>query len=98
MTKLEQAARQALEALLAATPVKSKDPQMQADAIIALREALESAPQPTRQPLTADEIEQCCYAAHSESKNHPQTWKWTEDFARAIERAIERAHGIGGEA
>ena len=40
MTTLRDAAQQALEALIAATPVKAKDPQMQADAIVALRAAL----------------------------------------------------------
>lgn len=40
MSKLRDAAQQALEALIAATPVKAKDPQMQADAIVALRAAL----------------------------------------------------------
>lgn len=39
MSKLRDAAQQALEALIAATPVKAKDPQMQADAIVALRAA-----------------------------------------------------------
>ena len=38
---------QALKALEAATPVKAKDPQMQADAIVALREALA---QPQQEP------------------------------------------------
>lgn len=37
---LREAAQQALEALITATPVKAKDPQMQADAINALRTAL----------------------------------------------------------
>ena len=39
---------QALKALEAATPVKAKDPQMQADAIVALREALA---QPQQEPM-----------------------------------------------
>lgn len=44
MTTLRDAAQQALEALIAATPVKAKDPQMQADAIVALRAALAEQP------------------------------------------------------
>jgi hypothetical protein len=35
--------KQALEALEKATPVRAKDPQMQADAIVALRTAIEAA-------------------------------------------------------
>ena len=43
-----------------------------------------------KKPLSAEEIEQCCYEADSKTADHPQTWKWTEAFARAI----EAAHGI----
>jgi hypothetical protein len=45
MNKTDEALKLALEALLAATPVKAKDPQMQAVAIVALQEAL-AAPTP----------------------------------------------------
>jgi hypothetical protein len=45
MNKTDEALKLALEALLAATPVKAKDPQMQAVAIAALQEAL-AAPTP----------------------------------------------------
>ena len=45
MTTLRKAAEKALDALIAATPVKAKDPQIQADAIVALREAL-AQPEP----------------------------------------------------
>jgi hypothetical protein len=38
-----EAMKQALEALEKATPVRAKDPQMQADAIVALRTAIEAA-------------------------------------------------------
>ena len=51
MTNIYKAAQQALEALIAATPVKAKDPQMQADAIVALRTAL--AEQPAEQEPVA---------------------------------------------
>jgi hypothetical protein len=44
----EATVKLALEALLAATPVKAKDPQMQAVAIVALQEALE---QPVQEPV-----------------------------------------------
>lgn len=40
----------ALDALIAATPVKHKDPHMQATAIVALQEAL-AAPQPDIQAI-----------------------------------------------
>jgi len=43
----KEAMKLALEALIAATPVKAKDPQMQADAIVALKEALA---QPEQEP------------------------------------------------
>lgn len=42
---------------------------------------------PNRKPLSPEEIEQCCYEADSRATDHPQTWKWTEAFARAIEAA-----------
>ena len=45
---------------------------------------------PQRKPLTDEEIEQCCYEADSRANDHPQTFKWTVEFARAI----EAAHGI----
>lgn len=44
MTKQTEAMKLALEALIAATPVKAKDPQLQAYAIVALREALAEQP------------------------------------------------------
>jgi hypothetical protein len=44
----KEAMKLALEALLAATPVKAKDPQMQAVAIVALQEALA---QPQQEPV-----------------------------------------------
>ena len=47
----KEAMNLALKALIAATPVKAKDPQMQADAIVALREAL--ADQPAQQEPVA---------------------------------------------
>ena len=49
---------------------------------------------PKRKPLSEEEIEQCCFDADSQADDHPQTWKWTVAFARAI----EAAHGISGEA
>lgn len=49
---------------------------------------------PKRNPLSPEEIEQCCYDTDSQVADHPQTWKWTEGFARAI----EAAHGIKGQA
>ena len=139
MAVLEQAARRALEALLAATPVKAKDPRMQADAIVTLREALDeapkptaveqepvlvverepsymdrghfykgdkphidptkvwklpigtklyTAPQPTRQPLTDEQIDNMVVTASLAER----------DLFRRFARAVERAHGIGGEA
>ncbi|MHB1407982.1 MAG: hypothetical protein ACYCXC_00060 [Acidovorax defluvii] len=56
MTTLRDAAQQALEALIAATPVKAKDPQMQADAIVALRAALA---EPAEQQWCACEPTEC---------------------------------------
>lgn len=50
------AMKQALEALEKATPVKAKDPQMQADAIVALRTAIaeaEAQPAPKQEPLSS---------------------------------------------
>jgi len=44
----DKAMKLALEALLAATPVKAKDPQMQAVAIVALQEALA---EPQQEPV-----------------------------------------------
>jgi hypothetical protein len=44
----DEAMKLALEALLAATPVKAKDPQMQAVAIVALQEALA---EPQQEPV-----------------------------------------------
>jgi len=55
MTTLRDAAQQALEALIAATPVKAKDPQMQADAIVALRAALA---EPAEQEAVAPQQQQ----------------------------------------
>ena len=135
MTKLEQAARQALEAL--GEIEWSNNSQWQSDraktAITALREALEAAPQPAavvnkpvsaihlgwdrldngqlvatyflpvaemaapklnttpqpaRQPLTDTEIQTIWCSARNEGNQHGPFW-----FARAI----EKAHGIGGE-
>ena len=40
------------------------------------------------QGLTDEEIEHCCYEADSKAADHPQTWKWTEAFARSIEAKI----------
>lgn len=57
MNRLEAAARLALEALIKATPVKAKDPQMQADAIVALREALaEQAAEQAAEPVTLETV------------------------------------------
>ncbi len=92
MTDLHTAAKLALEALIAATPVKAKDPQLQADAIAALREALaqerSSDEQPAQQePLTPDQV-------FAIADQHP-----VEGFdpeIMAFVRAIESAHGIKG--
>ena len=55
----KEAMKLALEALIAATPVKAKDPQMQADAIVALKEALA---QPEQEPVaTLEDLEQEIY-------------------------------------
>lgn len=49
---------------------------------------------PKREPLTDEEIEQCCYQTDCKANDHPATWKWTTEFAKAI----EAAHGIKGKA
>lgn len=54
----------------------------------ALIEPLYTAPR-LWQGLTDEEIEQCCYEADSKAADHPQTWKWTEAFARAIEAKLK---------
>ena len=58
MTTLRDAAQQALEALIAATPVK---PQMQADAIVALRAALA---EPAEQEAVAPQQQQQLKRTH----------------------------------
>jgi hypothetical protein len=99
MSKLRQAAEQGLEALSLAfendltylsdnAMIARQDVVRGRLAVNALRAALET---PEQQPLPDEEIEQCCYEADSTANDHTNTWKWTKEFARAI----ERAHGIG---
>jgi hypothetical protein len=90
----------ALEALIAATPVKAKDPQMQADAINALRTALADQSEqalemviapPQRKPLTDEEI----LKMWDDTRNDPIA---PSVFCLiACVRHVEQAHGIGGE-
>lgn len=86
MNKLEQAARQALEAL---TDFFNTYPYMAKGytegAAAALREALEEVPKSVRKPLTDKEIQDVWCSAKDESNQHGPFW-----FARAI----EKAHGI----
>ena len=46
-------------------------------------------PAPQRKHLSTEEIEQCCYETDNQIADHPQTWKWTEGFARAIEAKLK---------
>jgi hypothetical protein len=86
---LREAAQQALEVLHEIdSPMLVKEIAKVGKAITALRAALAKSEQ---DPLTDEEIEQCCYDADKNADNH--TDEWTKRFARAI----ERAHGIGGE-
>ena len=93
MNKLEQAARQALEALeqLQGGCTDSNDGTVEAitiwcpDVIAALREALDYAPHTAHYPLTDKEIQDVWCSAKDESNQHGPFW-----FARAI----EKAHGI----
>ena len=93
MNKLEQAARQALEALeqLQGGCTDSNDGTVEAitiwcpEVITALREALEYAPHPAHYPLTDKEIQDVWCSAKGEANQYGAFW-----FARAI----EKAHGI----
>ena len=60
------AMEQALEALEKATPVRAKDPQMQADAIVALRTAIEAAEKqgPVAYVVTTEVHGQMCSFIH----------------------------------
>ena len=93
MNKLEQAARQALEALeqLQGGCTDSNDGTVEAitiwcpDVIATLREALDEVPKSVRKPLTDKEIQDVWCSAKDECNQHGPFW-----FARAI----EKAHGI----
>ena len=91
MNDLRKAAQQALEALgyhVAQTrPIHSTS-----EAIDALRAALA---QPERKPLTD---EQCNSIEHKAYLSTISKGKPMGDYAKKLMRAIERAHGIGGEA
>lgn len=139
---LERAVRRALEALLVATPVKAKDPRMQADAIVALLEAQEAAPPPAaveQEPVLVVEREPSYmdrghfYKGDKPHIDPTKVWKlpigtklytapqptrqaarqpldegklkamWVQNAPHIgapleFARAIEKAHGIGGEA
>ena len=89
MNKLREAAEMAMEALEVATTPRPEDRQTVLKAQAALREALA---QPERKPLTNGEI----YTAYITATN--QTLRSQDErLALAFARAIERAHGIGGE-
>ena len=93
MNKLEQAARQALEALeqLQGGCTDSNDGTVEAitiwcpDVIATLREALDEVPKSVRKPLTDKEIQDVWCSAKDEGNQYGPFW-----FARAI----EKAHGI----
>lgn len=88
------ALRQAIEQAEQAQPFGYFRYDMRLDAWVQNRAGITGTPfytaPPPRKPLTEEEIEQCCYEADSQANDHPQTFKWTVAFARAI----EASHGI----
>lgn len=91
VNKLRDAAQQALDAL------GSDNPDIQLRAAVTLRAALaEQQPEPValphRQPLTDEELRRCFILTNT-AEPLAEGWPGLERFARAI----ERAHGIGGD-
>ena len=93
MTTLREAAQQALEALESCWEkgLTRKNWKQTEEAITALRTALA---EPERKPLTDEEIE---LLAVKHAPPIDPAFAQHDDFIE-FARAIERAHGIGGEA
>jgi hypothetical protein len=90
MTSLREAAQQALSVL---TMFNAEDSVFKGEfdqEITALRTALAES---ERKPLTDEELTRC-FCATNTKEPLEEGWPGLERFARAI----ERAHGIGGEA
>ena len=97
MNDLKQAAQQALEFLRILDYVPKRSPKFN-KAITALEDAL-AAPQPEpvtpqRQPLSDEQLREALrQCPHDTVANLRSRWLDAKDFARAI----EAAHGIGGD-